>query len=34
MGVRTEKNRVVINDVAVVVRCCEGDPMEDGVAAR
>ncbi len=34
MGVRTEKNRVVINDVAVLVRYCEGDPMEDDVAAR
>ncbi len=34
MGGRTEKNRVVINDVAVVVRCREGNPMEDDVAAR
>lgn len=34
IGVRTEKNRVVINDVAVLVRYCEGNPMEDDVLAR
>ena len=34
MGVRTEKNRVVINDVAVLDRECAGYPMEDDVAAR
>ncbi len=34
MGVRTEENRVVNNDVAVLVRYREGDPMENDVAAR
>ncbi len=34
MGVRTEKNRVVINDAAVLARYCEGDPRENDVAAR
>lgn len=29
-----EKNRVVINDVAVLVRYCESDPRENDVAAR
>ena len=34
MGVRTEKNRVVINDAAVLARYREGDPRENDVAAR
>jgi len=34
MGVRTEQNRVIINDVAALVRYCEGDPLDDEIAIR
>jgi CRP/FNR family transcriptional regulator, dissimilatory nitrate respiration regulator len=34
MGVRTEQNRIIISDVAVLVRYCEGEATADRVAAR
>ncbi len=34
MGVRTEQNRVIINDVAVLVRYCQGEATENRMAAR
>jgi len=35
MGVRTEQNRVIISDVAALVRYCEGESSDDrGAAAR
>lgn len=32
MGVKTDQNRVAINDVAVLIRFCEGDTQEDETA--
>jgi CRP-like cAMP-binding protein len=34
MGVRTEQNRVVISDVANLVRYCEGEEREDATGTR